>query len=65
VYQAIHHTASRKTAGPEEVLVEFLKEDEDAAVTRMHKICLELMGNGRAAGEWTSSVFISLPRKEI
>jgi len=38
VYQAIHHTASRKSA----VKLLKLKEDGDAAVTRMHKICLEL-----------------------
>jgi len=63
IYQAIHRTASRKSAGPDEVPVKLLKEGGDEAVTRMHKICLELWETGEWPGEWTSSVFVPLPKK--
>ena len=59
VYQAIHYTASRKSA------TALLKEGGDAAVTRMYKICVELWESREWPGEWTSSVFIPLPKKRL
>ena len=66
VWSASSHPSHsfNEEAGPDEVPVKLLKESGDNAVTRMRKICVELWETGEWPGEWISSMFIPLPKKE-
>ena len=51
------------TTGPDDVPVELFKNGGDATLDRMHKICTAIWECGEWPEDWSSSIFILIPKK--
>jgi len=60
---AIRQTASRKATDPDDVPAELFKAGGEAALDRMHRICVAIWESGEWQEEWTFSTFIPLAKK--